>query len=633
MNNFEEEQNLIEDQSLIDELASLSSTNVEPANSAFKENLWKRLQNQHKINEAEHEQAKNAVKQHYSPRRSEVRLGILKLPLTGALSFMFLLFCTSGVLGAYLFVPSVNKSVKKQIQNVAAKDVPVQFESAPVAAQVMVDGEVKGVTPLNLNLKKGDHDIKLTRDYFTDFNETLNISDKVTSFNFNLNPANYEFAKARTTYTDDFGLNQAQYTDLTSSKSYNLASDRLTYKLVQTNKSQNATLNYQYQQIVNPTRADSAENKATEDSRSNLAYLEAKDVDLTSIEANVEAKLGFAPQLEGNTFILDLALAKDQAMLIELLKQLKPTQEKTIYKTDLTLWSMEGNSTITDRGSVIDLSANAKIELDSGTNISDVQDAINSFYSMSYIPAQNSYIEQSTFVRSGAAFDISNTEFEIASSTSQEMVKSSKLFDRVLMTSKTLENVADTKTPQYAFVLDKFGYLRLLQVASSKLVGNTLLAMDATTTYKHAKAHPDDPFYGIGIGKVGSEYLTFNIGSFDSGDYLYIFNTRANKFLKSATGNTNLTSGLIENPKALVNEPLTDKKIGLLISMDKSLIYKEYELNNDKYKELLSMEFTDVDINPVSFTLNDDVLSIKQTDYSVVNIKFDREKKTFQMVM
>ncbi|KKQ35506.1 MAG: Amylopullulanase [candidate division WS6 bacterium GW2011_GWA2_37_6] len=156
--------------------------NPKPANPAFEMNLKKRLVNQYQDilseqEEREYAQVQDQLVRSVNTAQSTRKSGFL-LGRIGLFSFVFALFCVFSLSGtmAYFSFPSVKDTVDKIIG--VEESGKLVVNSDPSEADVYINGEFFGKTPLEEELPVGNYTIRLQKENYIEYFESVNIEDK-----------------------------------------------------------------------------------------------------------------------------------------------------------------------------------------------------------------------------------------------------------------------------------------------------------------------------------------------------------------------------------------------------------------------------------------------------------------------
>lgn len=155
-----------EEEALVSALSGLSNTKIKPRNKVFQKNLEKSLANLHASQLAAREatyakiaQPKVQTKNDNASAERGFMYNFFKLQTSFALSFVVLLFCSTGVLAAYVGSPSVQSNVANLLQTKQYGKLAVQ--SSPAGAEVFIGGIKIGTTPLITDYPVGDYTLQL----------------------------------------------------------------------------------------------------------------------------------------------------------------------------------------------------------------------------------------------------------------------------------------------------------------------------------------------------------------------------------------------------------------------------------------------------------------------------------------
>lgn len=158
--------------------------NPQPQNSEFKTNLKKRLDNLYSLNSkamnANKEESQAEAKQSRSLNNQSKKRG---LPLVGKFSlagtlFTLLFMCTLGTTLAYFGVPTVRETVDEILGQEPEKKGVLSVETAPVEAEIFLNGESFGKAPQDFELPPGNYSLRLVSAGYEDYFESFSLADK-----------------------------------------------------------------------------------------------------------------------------------------------------------------------------------------------------------------------------------------------------------------------------------------------------------------------------------------------------------------------------------------------------------------------------------------------------------------------
>ncbi len=99
-------------------------------------------------------------------------VNILKLQSSLSFATIFLSFLTIGTVASYVAMPS---SVKDKVRRAFTNEIAVQVSSNVDGAEIFVNGEYVGLSPLSMDLKEGNYALRVEKDGYVVYTDSLEV--------------------------------------------------------------------------------------------------------------------------------------------------------------------------------------------------------------------------------------------------------------------------------------------------------------------------------------------------------------------------------------------------------------------------------------------------------------------------
>lgn len=180
-----------------DELKKLNTLEIKPQNENFKLNLRKRLINEYVVDEVANTKAK------FFRIKFDSTLLQKLFRANSTLNYAILLMASFVVLGVGATYVAVPQDIKDNIYYSLKNEKPVKINSNVSGADVYVNGEYKGTTPIKLGLSVGSYVIRIQKDGYGVYSKNIVINDESIEVKAQLDKLENEIYAGWLTYNNE----------------------------------------------------------------------------------------------------------------------------------------------------------------------------------------------------------------------------------------------------------------------------------------------------------------------------------------------------------------------------------------------------------------------------------------------